>query len=59
LPVPAPASISTGPSVVITASRCGGLRPARYAGGADPPGEGSPPLAGSGVRAGDSGIEAR
>ena len=29
LPVPAPASISTGPSVVRTASRCGGLRPAR------------------------------
>ena len=29
LPVPAPASTSTGPSVVSTASRCGGLRPAR------------------------------
>ena len=28
LPVPAPASTSTGPSVVSTASRCGGLRPA-------------------------------
>ena len=29
LPVPAPASTSTGPSVVSTASRCGGFRPAR------------------------------
>ena len=29
LPVPAPASISTGPSVVSTASRWGGLRPFR------------------------------
>src|SRR5215218_1172743 len=28
LPVPAPARTSTGPSVVSTASRCGGLRPA-------------------------------
>ena len=29
LPVPAPASTSTGPSSVSTASRCSGLRPAR------------------------------
>ena len=29
LPVPAPASTSTGPSVVSTASRCSGFRPAR------------------------------
>src|SRR5260221_105236 len=32
LPVPAPASTSTGPSSVSTASRCSGLRPARYCG---------------------------
>jgi hypothetical protein len=30
LPVPAPASTRTGPSSVSTASRCSGLRPARY-----------------------------
>ena len=30
LPVPAPASTSTGPSSVSTASRCSGLRPSRY-----------------------------
>ena len=29
LPVPAPASISTGPSSVSTASRCGGFSPSR------------------------------
>ena len=29
LPVPAPASTSTGPSVASTAARCSGLRPAR------------------------------
>ena len=29
LPDPAPARIRTGPSVVETASRCGGLRPER------------------------------
>ena len=29
LPVPAPARTSTGPSVVVTARRCSGLRPAR------------------------------
>src|SRR3954447_14796330 len=40
LPVPAPASTSTGPSVVKTASRCGGFRACREAG--------------SGTRAGDS-----
>ena len=32
LPVPAPARISTGPSVVSTAWRCGGLRPASQGG---------------------------
>ena len=30
LPVPAPASIRTGPSIVSTASRCAGFRPSRY-----------------------------
>ena len=34
LPVPAPASTSTGPSSVSTASRCSGLRPSRYRGAA-------------------------
>ena len=29
LPVPAPASTSTGPSVASTAARCSGLRPSR------------------------------
>ena len=32
LPVPAPARTSSGPSVVVTASRCGGLRPERSTG---------------------------
>jgi hypothetical protein len=32
LPVPAPASTSTGPSSVSTASRCSGLSPDRYFG---------------------------
>src|SRR5436305_14364334 len=36
LPVPAPASTSTGPSVVSTACRCGGFRPRRYAGSLAP-----------------------
>ncbi len=31
LPVPAPASTSSGPSVVSTASRCAGFRPATMA----------------------------
>ena len=48
LPVPAPASTSTGPSSVSTASRCSGLRSLRYgapaaarARSAIPPGRGS------------------
>ena len=32
LPVPAPASSKTGPSVVSTASRCGGFRPRNHIG---------------------------
>ncbi len=45
LPVPAPASTSTGPSVVSTASRWGGFSPSKYAG--------------SGWSAGDSGTLSR
>src|SRR5580692_6796232 len=57
LPVPAPASTSTGPSSVSTASRCSGLRPARYgapaaacARAAMPPGAGPDGAAGSILR---------
>jgi len=57
LPVPAPASTSTGPSSVSTASRCSGLSPARYAAPADacaraamPPGTGAGRSAGSMLR---------
>ncbi len=34
-PLPAPARMSTGPSVASTASRCCGLRPERKGGGVD------------------------
>src|SRR5580698_5378136 len=56
LPVPAPASTSTGPSSVSTASRCSGLSPVRYgapaacARAAIPPGAGAGRSTGSMLR---------